>query len=55
MNDMTTAQGLSQVAPEHGEALERLVTYFVVEICSMLRLLGDPATSSSLDRTNPRP
>jgi len=33
---------------------ERLVTYFVVEIRSMLRLPSDAATSSSLDRTNPR-
>jgi hypothetical protein len=42
MNDMTTAQGLSQVAPEHDEARQRLVTYFVVEIRSMLRLRASP-------------
>jgi hypothetical protein len=34
---------------------ERLVTYFVVEIRSMLRLLGDAATSTRLKRPSPCP
>jgi hypothetical protein len=55
MNDMKTAQSLCQVAPEHDEARQRLVTYFVVEICSLLRLPGDAATSARLKRPNPRP
>jgi hypothetical protein len=38
MNDMTLALGTGQKAPEHDEAVARLVTYFVGRISSVLRL-----------------